>query len=67
VFFLLVAVTWRLVLDVTGERTTGSTANMIFVVGVLTFFLGVLIVRMSMKKGAKKGYSEGLNKNFGNG
>ncbi|HUW20508.1 MAG TPA: hypothetical protein VMW16_14520 [Sedimentisphaerales bacterium] len=67
VIFLLVAVTWRLVLDVTGERTTGSTANMIFVVGVLTFFLGVLIVRMSMKRGAKNRYSEDLNKDFGKG
>ena len=67
VFFLLVAVTWRLVLGVTGERTAGSTANMIFVVGVLILFLGMLIVRMSMKTSGKNRYSEDLNKDFGKG
>jgi len=63
----LIGFVWYLLLDVTGERTMGSVASMLFWTGVLIFSLGVLIVRMSMKKGAKKVYSEDLNKGFGNG
>ena len=67
VIFMLIGVLRFLVLDVKGERTVGSVGSWLFWAGVLIFFLGVLIVRMSMKKAAKKGYSEGLNKDFGNG
>jgi len=48
VIFLLIAVPWRLVLDVTGERTVGSTANMLFLVGILILFLGMCIFRISI-------------------
>jgi len=67
ILFMLIGVLWYLVLDVTGELTMGSVASMLLLVGILIFFLGVLTVRMSIKKGAKKGYSEGLNKGFWNG
>ena len=52
VICLLIAVLWRLVLAITGERTIGSTANMLFLVGILIFFLGVCIFRISIS-GAK--------------
>jgi hypothetical protein len=48
VIFLLIAVPWRLVLDVTGERTIGSTANMLLWVGFLILFLGMCIFRISI-------------------
>ena len=53
---LLIAIPWRIVLDIKGEGTIGSTANMLLWAGFLILFLGVLIVRMSMKKGAKNGF-----------
>ena len=43
VFFLLIAVSWRLVLDVTGERTIGSNANILFCVGIFIFFTGICV------------------------
>ena len=52
VICLLIAVPWHLVLDVTGEQTIGSTANMLFLAGILIFFLGVCIFRISIS-GAK--------------
>jgi len=61
ILFMLIGVLWYLVLDVKGERTIGSTANMLLLVGILIFFLGVLIVRISMKKSAKKVYAEPYN------
>ena len=46
VILLLIAVFWRLVLAIAGERTTGSTANILFLVGFLTSFSGFAIVRI---------------------
>ncbi len=50
VIFLLIAVPSRLVLDVTGERTIGSTANMLLLVGILILFLGMCIFRISIRQ-----------------
>jgi uncharacterized membrane protein len=52
VIFLLIAMPWHLVLDVTGEQTIGSTANMLFLAGILILFLGMCIFRISIS-GAK--------------
>ena len=52
VICLLIAVPWRFVLSVTGERTIGSTANMLLYVGILILFLGMCIIRISIS-GAK--------------
>ena len=48
VICLLIAVPWRLVLSVTGERTIGSTANMLLYVGILILFLGMCIFRINI-------------------
>lgn len=52
VICLLIAVPWRFVLDIKGERTIGSTANMLLWVGFLILFLGMCIFRISIS-GAK--------------
>ena len=49
-FFLLIAVSWRLVLAITGERTIDSSANILFWVGIFIFFAGVCIVKASIPK-----------------
>ena len=48
VLFALIGVLWCLVLDVTGKGTIGSTANMLFLVGILILFLGMCIIRISI-------------------
>ena len=48
VICLLIAVPWRIVLSITGEGTIGSTANMLFLVGILILFLGMCIIRISI-------------------
>ncbi len=53
VIFLLIAVPWRIVLDIKGEQTIGSTANRLLWVGFLILFLGMCIIRISIS-GAKK-------------
>ena len=50
---LLIAIPWRLVLDIKGEGTIGSTADMLLWVGFLILFLGICIFRISIS-GAKK-------------
>lgn len=50
VIFLLIAIPWRIVLDIKGERTIGSTANMLLWVGFLILFLGMCIFRISIKQ-----------------
>ena len=45
---LLIGGLWHLVLDVTGKGTIGSTANMLFLVGILILFLGMCIIRISI-------------------
>ena len=55
VIFLLIAMPWRLVLAITGERTIGSTADMLLWVGFLIFFLGMCIFRISIKQKKCKG------------
>ena len=52
VICLLIAIPWRMVLDIKGERTIGSTANMLLWVGFLVLFLGMCIFRISIS-GAK--------------
>ena len=54
VIFLLIAVSWRLVLAVTGEGTIGSTANMLLWIGILILFLGMCIIRISIKQKSVK-------------
>lgn len=55
VILLLIAVFWRLVLAITGERTIGSTANILFLVGFLISFSGFGIVRICVgRKIAKR-------------
>jgi len=55
VILLLIAVFWRLVLDITGERTIGSTANILLWVGFLICFSGFGIVRICIgRKIAKR-------------
>lgn len=49
---LLIAIPWCFVLAVTGERTIGSTANMLLYIGFLILFLGMCIIRVSIS-GAK--------------
>jgi len=53
VICLLIAVSWRIVLSIKGERTIGSTADMLLWVGFLILFLGMCIFRISIS-GAKK-------------
>jgi len=48
VICLLIAIPWRMVLDIKGERTIGSTANMLLWVGFLILFLGMCIFRISI-------------------
>ena len=48
VICLLIAIPWCLVLSVTGERTIGSTANMLLYVVILILFLGMCIIRISI-------------------
>jgi hypothetical protein len=55
VICLLIAIPWRMVLDIKGERTIGSTANMLLYVGFLIFFLGICIFRISIKQKKCKG------------
>jgi len=50
VICLLIAIPWRMVLDIKGERTIGSTANMLLWVGFLIFFLGMCIFRISIRQ-----------------
>lgn len=49
---LLIAVPWRIVLSIKGEQTIGSTANRLLWVGFLILFLGMCIIRISIR-GAK--------------
>ncbi len=49
VICLLIGGLWHLVLDVTGEGTIGSTANMLFLVGILILFFGMCIIRISIR------------------
>lgn len=48
VLFMLIGVLWYIVLDVTGERTVGSVASMLFWAGILILFLGMSIFRISI-------------------
>lgn len=52
VICLLIAVPWRIVLNIKGEQTIGSTANRLLWVGFLILFLGLCIIRISIS-GAK--------------
>ena len=52
VLFMLIGVLWYIVLDVTGERSVGSVASMLFWAGILILFLGMCIFRISIS-GAK--------------
>jgi len=52
---LLIAIPWRMVLDIKGERTIGSTATMLLWVGFLIFFLGMCIFRISIRQKKCKG------------
>ena len=55
VILLLIAVFWRLGLDITVKQTIGSTANILFWVGFLICFSGFAIVRICVNsKIAKK-------------
>ena len=48
VICLLIAIPWRIVLDIKGEQTIGSTADMLLWVGFLIFFSGMCIFRISI-------------------
>ena len=48
VICMLIAVPWRLVLAIRGERTIGSTANMLLYVGILILLLGMCIFGISI-------------------
>lgn len=50
--FMLIGVPCYIVLDVTGERSVGSVASMLFWAGILILFLGMCIFRISIS-GAK--------------
>lgn len=52
VICLLIGLPWHIVLDIKGERTIGSTADMLLLVGFLILFLGMCIIRISIS-GAK--------------
>ncbi len=55
VILLLIAVFWRLILAITDERTIGSTANILFLVGFLISISGFGIVRICVgRKIAKR-------------
>ena len=52
---LLIAIPWRMVLDIKAERTIRSTATMLLWVGFLILFLGMCIFRISIKQKKCKG------------
>lgn len=47
---ITIGVVWFIVLDITGEHTVGSTSLILFWIGIIMFFTGVCIVRISIPK-----------------
>lgn len=52
---LLIAVLWRLVLTITGEETIGSTANILFGIGIFIFFAGICVSGLVYQRILKTG------------